>query len=343
MRDPVFGERRRYTNRVVEKLKQTLNRELGARHGELIGDHTCVYATGSCGRGEMGHGSDLDAYIVQLGQPDPARSKVIETAVKKAVEAAQLPPMDAGGRHLVAVDARQILDLLGAPEDDKEGVLTKRILLLLESNVLLGGRAHDQLVGDVIEAYWRNHDRHPKDYLPIVLVNDIVRYWRIVLLNHESRLRKKEREIEADSHVDEGQRAEHLLAERRYRSYKLRLPRCLTCFSALTYLLALTPREPAHVSKADVHRMIRLTPLERIEALPRLIGRESSLVDQLLSGYGSYLARTDLGKQALLEKLLHDPAVQAEVSEEGQQFTKRMFELVQELGGGRTLHRHMLV
>lgn len=50
------------------------------------------------------------------------------------------------------------------------------------------------------------------------------RWWRIVLLNHESRLRKREHEMEGPD------KPERLLAERRYRSHKMRLARCLTCF-----------------------------------------------------------------------------------------------------------------
>lgn len=243
MTDDVFERRRAHTESIVARLEQSLSRE-------PLGDHTCIYATGSCGRGEMGEGSDLDAY-------------------------------------------------------------------------------------------WQNEERHPHDYLPFVLVNDIVRYWRILLLNHESRLRKKKHDLDRSPPAGDAQQI--LLGERRYSSYKLRLPRCLTCFSALTYLLALTRREGAHVTKDHVRTMVGLTPLERLGRLSALAGREMGRVDRLLKVYRSYLERTHAGKQALLGRLREDRAVHEALSREGHEFTRTMFELVQELGEGRPLHRHMLV
>lgn len=140
--------------------------------------------------------------------------------------------MDNEGRYLGMVSATQVLDLLGSPMDDSEGVLTKRILMLLESRVLVGDIAHEALVDRVLDAYWTNEQLHPNDYLPYMLVNDIVRYWRIVLLNHESRLRKRKAELD-EQDIPGDEREAMMLAERRYRSYKLRLPRCLTCFSVI--------------------------------------------------------------------------------------------------------------
>lgn len=240
------------------------------------------------------------------------------------------------------VSATQVLDLLGSPMDDSEGVLTKRILMLLESRVLVGDIAHEALVDRVLDAYWTNEQLHPNDYLPYMLVNDIVRYWRIVLLNHESRLRKRKAELD-EQDIPGDERETMMLAERRYRSYKLRLPRCLTCFSALAYFLALTPTEPAHVSKADVCEMVKMTPLERLRQLPSIVGHDLPRVRELLEVYECYLRRTNVGKQDLLDQLRHDAQVQRDIPREGREFTKAMFQLVQELGGGRPLHRHMLV
>ncbi|MEX1364202.1 MAG: hypothetical protein AB1Z98_13835 [Nannocystaceae bacterium] len=327
----------------MERIEQGLRHELGARHDELVGSHTCVYATGSCGREEMGVGSDLDAYIVRVDGGGLTNADSLEAAVRAANEAAGLPVLDGHGKYLKMVDARDAIELMGTPEDDQRGMLTKRMLLLLESRVLLGQPAHEQLVRQVIDAYWQNENLHRDDYLPFVLVNDIIRYWRIVLLNHESRLRKKKEELEQDENIASKDEEEILLAERRYKSYKLRFPRCLTCFSALTYLLALTPQEDSHVTKQQVHEMVRLTPIDRIRELPRLVDRELGLVDELLTEYGSFLERTAQGKGELLEQLRRERAVQIEVSQAGDRFTKLMFELVSELGGGRPLHRHMLV
>lgn len=344
MIDDVFVQRTTFTEQIVQRIRQALQEQLGERQSTLIGDHTCIYATGSCGRGEMSAGSDLDAYLVRVtdeGSDDDATT--LEAAVEHANRVVGLPELDGGGKYLEMARVGDLLDLLGSPRDDSEGLLTKRVLLLLESRVLLGEDAHRTLIDRVIHAYWINEHLHTNDYLPFMLVNDIVRYWRIVLLNHESRLRKLERKIQADTSIMPEEKDSRLLAERRYRSYKLRLPRCLTCFSALTYLLALTPRTPAHVSKDDVRRMIQLTPLDRLRRLPELAGCELPEVAQLLSVYRCYLQRTEVDKGILLERLQHDKTAQVEIPREGRMFTELMFRLVEKLGGGRPLHRHMLV
>ena len=174
----VFLECEERTKRNLEALKRSLRTKLGDSFDTLIGDQACVYVTGSMGRLEMGVKSDLDAYTVRFdGSGEDSSS--LEEAVRHANKEVGLPPLDSNGKYVKTVSASSLLDLLGSPRDDSEGVLTKRMLLVLESRVLLGQSAYDKLVGQVIDAYWQNDDLHPKGYQPFVLVNDIIRYWRI--------------------------------------------------------------------------------------------------------------------------------------------------------------------
>lgn len=334
----IFRLRREHTQSVFETLVESLQATIGDRLDDVVGDHTFVYATGSCGRGEMSPHSDLDAYVVRVGT-SAADSGFLQQAIETANAAANLPALDGGGRHIATIDSGDLIDRLGAPEDDtrEEGAFTKRMLLLLESRVVVGQESYERVLDAVINAYWQNADLHPKTYQPFVLVNDIVRWWRIVLLNHESKLRKRERELEGPG------KAKHLLAERLHRSHKMRLARCLTCFSALTYLLALTPDDSSHVSKEQILEMVRQTPRERLQMLPTLAGRTLDSVPELLETYASYLARADTGKEATLERLREDRDFAREISREGGRFTELMFDLVQDLGRGGRLHRHMLV
>ncbi len=284
MSEDIFGGRRSRTQVVVEGLVSELRKRLGEEFERCIGDHTCVYVTGSCGRGEMGTGSDLDAYIVTLAPvADAGLGNTIVDAIRGANEACGLPEIDGGGRYLKPVSVDALCNRLGfQDDDDSRNLLTKRMLLLLESRPLLGGSVYEKLLVQVVNEYWRNTDRHLTDYQPFVLVNDIVRYWRIVLLNHESKLSKRRAKLEEDTDLTDPMRGEVLLAWRRYGSYKLRFARCLTCFSALTYLLALTQEDPGHVSQDQVHAMIRLQPIQRLQALRELVGHELPGVDEML-------------------------------------------------------------
>lgn len=293
----IIQTRRERTADLLERVKVAFLDELGEDRDELLGTQTSVYVTGSCGRGDMGAASDLDPYVVQLDPPASSdgtqdAANAIDAGLQRAVKRVGLPELDADGTYARLVTAESLFKNLGSPDDDLSGALTKRMLLLLESRPLVNDQAYDNLLAKTVDAYWKNDDQHPDDYLPIVLVNDIVRYWRIVLLNHESRLREKYRKISLSP--------EEQLALRRYSSYKLRVPRCLSCFSALAYLLDLTPTEPAHVRREDIIRMAALTPMERLEHLRNSPGAPTQILDSLRKLYVGFLERTDGGKTALL-------------------------------------------
>jgi hypothetical protein len=65
--------------------------------------------------------------------------------------------------------------------------------------------AIDRLVDSVLDAYWKDAEGHNEDYQPFVLLNDIVRYWRILLLNHVVKNAEKESELgPPNTVVDEG-------------------------------------------------------------------------------------------------------------------------------------------
>ena len=332
----IIAERKKRTNAVLGAVRDIFVREVGDSWDTVIGDHTTIYVTGSAGRGDMGPASDLDPYVVREGgDASEVHGLAIETALENALARTGLPPLDANGDHARLVSGQTLFDHLGSPKDDESGALTKRMLLLLESQPLVNPEAYQRLLAAAVDAYWKNEELHPNDYLPIVLVNDIVRYWRIVLLNHESRLRAK-------SQKDKLSDAE-TRALRRYSSYKLRVARCLSCFSALSYLLALTPTEPAHISREDVHRMVGMTPLERLLDLREYPDTPVETVDALRDLYLRFLERTEKGKTALTDALMRDESEVARVSAEGREFPRHMFDLVQQLGGGRTLHRAIVV
>jgi hypothetical protein len=164
-------------------------------------------------------------------------------------------------------------------------------------------------------------------------VNDIVRYWRILLLNYVAKNAKKEREL------DEHRRD----AERGVRSYKLRFSRCMTCFSALAALLA-TTRDGA-VSRERAQEVLRLRPVERMERVRAAVPAAEAHVGDLLRLYESFMRFTETSPSELREKF-QDEGFRHERLGDGWQFGGTMFDLLQELGRdgrGRDLLRHMLV
>jgi len=302
--------------------------------------NTTVYVVGSAGRLEMGGGSDLDPYIVTgVGSEGSASADGMEllSALRESIRAAGLPDLDADGEHAEPVTAASLVGHLGDPSDDSSGAMTKRILLLLESQPLVHPEAYNRLIAACVDAYWKNEHGHEHNYLPIVLVNDIVRYWRTVLLNHESRIGVKLAKDVAGKTEDE-------VALRRYSSFKLRIPRCLSCFSALLYLLRLTDRDDRGVTRDQVVAMVRQTPLERLECLRGFSTSVDRGIQTAKERYLEYLEIANAGKPELLRQLAKsDGPLAHRVSTCGNAFTEAIFQLVQEVGGGRPLHRAIVV
>ncbi len=340
-RDAVFESRRSKTDATIEALRTHMLAAMDPSLAARFETDMTYVATGSAGRGEMGEGSDLDGYVIYLGD-DPLGDRYDATLLaltEHALATRGLPPLDRDGSFLKLTTVEDLTSHLGSPRDDVSGALTIRMLFLLESFPLLGEDAYEQLMTRVIAAYRDPLSGHVTNFQPFMLVNDIVRFWRIVLLNHEDRLRQKGLELaSADGDVEET-----LLAHRRYRSQKLRFPRCITCFSTLAYLLAITPNENSEVTVDDERTMFGLPPIRRLERVGELVPAQAERIGAMLDLYARYLERTDEGKAALTARLQADSALAREVSGEGQEFTRLMFELIQELGGGRRLHRQMLV
>lgn len=338
----ILEQRRDRTERLLAEVRS----HFAAKWPSLDPD-TTIYVVGSAGRSEMGDGSDLDPYIVtEVGSEGSAGGATagsasadgegMLSALHNSIRRAGLPELDAGGEHAQPVTAAFLVRYLGDPNDDSEGAMTKRILLLLESKPLVHPDAYNRLMAACVDEYWKNEHGHEHNYLPIVLVNDIVRYWRTVLLNHESKIREKLAK-DSSGKVNE-------LALRRYSSFKLRIPRCLSCFSALLYLLRLTASDDLGVTRDQVVAMVRQTPLERLEYLRGFSTSVDRGIQMAKERYLEYLEIANAGKPELLRQLARsDGPLAHRVSTCGNAFTEAIFELVQEVGCGRPLHRAIVV
>jgi len=226
------------------------------------------------------------------------------------------------------------------------------MLLLLESRPVLGASAYDELRERVINRYWEMATLHRNDFLPFMLVNDIIRYWRVILLNHESRLEQKrleaERKLACDPRLDERAREAareqykaELLLERRVSSYKLRFSRCLTCFASIGTMLAATTRDE-HFSQASAMDMTSKSPLERLEKIKELDSASSESVDRLLEQYGDFLKTSQGGKDDLRKSFQDDARARA-LSDAGSRFAEGIFKLISTVGEGNALFRYCVV
>lgn len=340
--EAAVARRRTATDERLGQFVEALRKHLGAQAGTLLGSHTCIYVVGSAGRGELTPESDLDLFLVRKGtRPSRLDAVVLQAAVLAASRAASFPDPSGDGEWLHLHAAARFVSLLGSRADDSENTFTARMLLLLESRPALGDVAYRHIVDAVIDAYWRNDDGNRTDYQPIVLLNDIVRYWRIVLLNYEAK-----NTDERGGRTSRSDPSDIREAKRRLRSYKLRFSRCLTCYSALTYFLALTAgaRKP-HVAREHVREMVAMSPLQRliwVRRNPAVRPRTAVLIDDLLASYLRFLNIAGRGKATLIDQFQQERFRQAR-SREGWQFGKGMFDLVCALGRDSELFRWLVV
>ena len=139
-----------------------------------------VVLLGSWGRGELTSGSDDDVLVVTTG--------ALRAGLRPQV--AELAPAFTGASgvqgtfdQVVTVEELATIGL----EEDSNRVLTRRMLVLLESAPLLGADVHREVLRLLLDGYLggERRDRRP----PRFLLNDVVRYWRTVAVDFEAKAR----------------------------------------------------------------------------------------------------------------------------------------------------------
>lgn len=259
----------------------------------LDGHPLCVYVTGSYGRLEAWRESDIDPFFLYDSADETERfpwtsfvrlsSRLIEIA-----KAMDFPPFTQDGRYLEVQYVSQMEQVLGSPNDDSLNAFTARMLLLLESQPLHDEDLYARLLERIIGFYYRDFEDHADDFLPIFLVNDILRFWRTLTLNYEHHRLKL-----LPLTDEELQRKK---AESALKNYKLKVSRLATCFSMVANLSSMT----APVTAEQVFSLCRITPAERFARLRDRGDRAARLVDQLEDVYGDFLKHVQQEEGRLL-------------------------------------------
>jgi len=321
--------RRSTTDARLERLRNDL-----AAAEALAGDRACVYLTGSFARGEAGSHSDLDLFIMGKGTKEkPALRRLDEICIKadliESTRKHDIPDFSRDGEYLVHYTEDELIGTLGSQQDDACNTFTARLLLLLESRALIGESVYVDTIQAVVAAYWGEYEDHKSNFVPAFLVNDILRLWRTFCVNYEARTSKAPAEKKA---------------KRKLTNYKLKHSRLLTCYSALSYLLAIYA-ENTTVSPADAIEMVRMSPTQRLEWLrtaPGVADAAKSKVDELLNSYEGFLRNTDTSEKSLLDQFMGAETSQRYLTE-AREFGDKMHALLELLGRGTLLHRLLTV
>lgn len=144
----------------------------------------CVFAAGSLGRLDCGESSDLDVFVTSTEGVPKLKEIEIFASILGVNSRLQYPPLSNDGEFLKIFDINRHAANIGSAHDDSENYFTTRMLLLLESNYLVGEAAYANHKRAIIRHYWRDAPTEER-FKPVFLINDILRYWRTVCLNYE--------------------------------------------------------------------------------------------------------------------------------------------------------------
>lgn len=307
-----------------EKRLAELEKRLLPIDGLLADESLCIYATGSYGRLEAWEKSDIDLFFLCDGDQITRKFsdlKFIRLAAEliDVTEEMGFPEFSKDGRFLEIQYVDQMEEMLGSPEDDGENAFTARMLLLLESRPIYGSGLYKELLGRIIDFYYRDLPGHEDDFEPVFLVNDILRFWRTLTLNYEharfeiSRIDNEDEQVEA--------RAESAL-----KNYKLKVSRLSTCFSMVAHLAS----RDLPILQSDVLALSQLTPRQRFEGLFGSSKSADELLPEMLATYDTFLDRVQRPEGELLEDF-RDPVRRKELMADAAKFGDEIFELLEDL------------
>ena len=326
----LLNSRYKSARKRLHKFKDTLEKELS----NAFSHSSCpsalpasVYVTGSYGRLEASPHSDLDLFIVvdiadQKKHLSNLDQILLKSAIIRALRAESFPDPSDDGRFLRVHHVDDILAHLGSPTDDYENHFTARMLLLLESRPIIRETVLQSAKEEIIAAYYRDYHDHTKDFLPVFLLNDVLRFWRTLCLNYEHKRARKD--------TPEGAKIKAHL-----RNFKLKYSRLLTCYSFIIWLC----RHP-YADTKTVMAALSKTPMERIRIA--LHDDNHAQYESIEESYSWFLEVTGNEPSGVLSQI-SDEQIRRTWFQQADQFGRDVFEALRKIGEETGLLRYLVV
>lgn len=291
----IFQTRSQAAVERIDLLRSTLKSTLGSIPASDKHPTLCIYATGSLARHEACEFSDLDAFFLLSGTQKKKpigriRDVKILNAVLDASELAKFPDFSNDGQFLKFLHVDDVVNHIGGREDDYANAFTARMLLLLESECLFNQKNYDKFKSKIIDAYFNDFHSHSEKFMPIFLLNDVIRFWRTLCLNYEnSRNWRKESDsaMRAKGHLD---------------NLKLKFSRLNICYSFICHLL----NQGECLTRAHVESTSKLRPIERLDEIADSNPALRSTIQKMKDEYSWFLDITSNEKSRTLEWISND-------------------------------------
>jgi len=325
-----------YSDLRLDELKT----EIAGAVSDLELPDLTIFCVGSFARGEGGEHSDIDLFFAYPKNPRKSArphtnelhlfGRLIDIIGEKGFQ-----PFSGDAQFLQTSALRKVHKHLGGRKDDQSNYFTQRMLMLLESRCLHGDQAYDEILRKTIDWYFHDAEKHPTQFEPWALINDIERYWRTLLLNYENaNFLKRKRDPELN---------ENLEAERRVRKFKLKFSRATTCFATIA---AIASRSEPH-SRDSLADLVSLTPLARIELAAKQMPAIRGQAERLFDDYAWFLEQTSQTKEQLRSSF-NSTADRNEKRLRARRYGDTLFELLSTIDQNRPdesrrLVRHLVV
>jgi predicted nucleotidyltransferase len=251
-----------------------------------------IFTVGSFARLEASEHSDIDLFFTYhpSGKDLSARRtnelKLFGRLID-LVERLGFPAFSNDAQYLQTHNVDDVLAHLGGRLDDASNHFTARMLLLLESKCVYGDAVYEGAIRAIINSYYRDFPRHEETFQPWFLMNDIMRFWKTLLVNYENKRNR-------------GPSDEDIISSR-VKNFKLRYSRMTTCFATIAALGSF----PGTPTEDDVFGLTQLTPQKRLaQAVERMPVLED-VVQRVLDSYTWFLEQTSLSTsdlRAMFEK-----------------------------------------
>lgn len=322
----LLDSRRDFSESKMHELASQLN-NLTKLH-ELPG--LCVYATGSFARGEASEHSDIDLFFLHRGTEDESPvTRLDELALFAEIiqigEGLGFPTFSNDGEFLHVLYVGDMLRLLGGREDDFHNYFTARMLLLLESKPLANQDLFGQIMEEVVEAYFRDYPDHSKDFKPLFLINDILRFWKTLCLNYEHRRNRPEDDRAAK-------------IKQQVKNFKLKFSRLMTCFGTIVAICA----KEYPIERKEILSLTKMPPLQRFISAVEGEARLEDIIHEVLRDYQWFMELTGLTKEELHTKF-ESHASKVEFFSRGDQFGDRVYKILDFFARQNDYRRYLVV
>lgn len=304
-----------YSIKRLEEFKSNLSDSPELKNQENL----CIYTTGSYGRLEASQYSDIDLFFLYsngVKEFPKIDSILINSHIIRVSRKMGFPDFTDDGEYLVVHKADDLVEYMGSPKDDYYNYFTARMLLLLESKVMHNEAVYNDIIAQAITSYYKDFHKHEKNFKPIFIVNDIIRFWRTMCLNYEhSRNRKFSVKGMTPEDKEKKRNESHI------KNLKLRFSRKLTCYS---FLLRILFSEKKVLSMDDIRSICSQTPLQRLEELLITTPEIKDEVSEMIELYLYFLDTTQIDKSRLIDWIA-TPTNRNLVFDKSREFAKSIY------------------